>query len=167
MVSAAWTHYTTNMFTDLGAQFFTNSSCFFYNKLLIMCTENKKDDPSSQQNTPVLTRGITQGRPSLGSGKAAASLLMKQGQLKSQVSTSRHESVWSSDGDTQASGAGLRGVLVASPHLRRSWCRNASPEVPSLLTHRSSGNKPSIRIPATTHRFSFLFSPHFVARDLT
>lgn len=124
--------------------------------LLYLQGELHREDPALAQAKQLPAVGIT-----------LPTLLMKQGQLKSQVSTGRHESVWSSDGDTQASGAGLSGVLMASPHLRRSWCQNASPRVPSLLTHSSSGNKPSTRVPATTHRFSFLLSPHFVARDLT
>lgn len=64
-----------------------------------MCTENKEGD-SSQQNTHVLKRrGITQGGPSLDSGKAAAIVTCqghpthskKQGWLKSQISMSRHQ----------------------------------------------------------------------------
>lgn len=105
-------HHTTGMFTDLGAQGFFLFVCFVLLihhassnmklekfKLLIMCTENKEGD-SSQQNTHVLKRrGITQGGPSLDSGKAAAIVTCqghpthskKQGWLKSQVSMSRHQ----------------------------------------------------------------------------
>lgn len=144
-------HHTASMFTDRGAQFSINSSCFYKKrekfKLLIICTENGEDDSSPLSKTLIYLqgRGMRQRRPSLG---CHPDLWGSSYSLKSQVSMGRHGVV---------SGPMMETARAPRMVLSGTAPQYTFPRIASLLTDTNNGTSThSIRAQQWCKRPSFL-----------